>query len=103
VIVPVGAPAPRADRPASAVLHDEPDARIVCFVLAPGQRIPPHHSDSTVIVQVIEGTGVFRGADSEATLGAGQLAVFAPGESHGIEAGAAPLRFTAVIAPRPRA
>lgn len=102
MIVPAAAPAPREDRPSSAVLHDEPNARIVYFHLGPGQSVPPHRSESTVVVQVIEGTGVFRGAESEAILAAGQLAVFAPGESHGIEAGATPLRFTAVIAPRPR-
>jgi quercetin dioxygenase-like cupin family protein len=94
-------PAPREDRPASAVLHDEANARVIAFHLLPAQRIPPHRSASTVIVQVVEGRGVFRGEGTETTLGAGQLGVFAPGEVHAVEAGAEPLRFVAILAPRP--
>lgn len=89
------------DRPASAVLHDESNVRVVCFHLLEGQSVPPHHSDGTVIVEVLSGTGVFRGKDSEATLSAGAAAVFAPGELHAIDARSGPLRFHAVIAPRP--
>ncbi|HEX6940857.1 MAG TPA: cupin domain-containing protein [Longimicrobiales bacterium] len=94
-------PAARADRPASAVLHDEANVRIVGFRLEPGQRIPPHRSASTVIVHVTEGRGTFIGADGQALLAAGDTAVYAPGEMHAIEAGDGPLRFLAIIAPRP--
>lgn len=94
-------PEGRIDRPASAVLHDESNVRVVCFHLLEGQSVPPHHSDATVIVEVLSGTGVFRGEDSEATLPAGAAAVFAPGELHAIDARSGPLRFHAVIAPRP--
>ncbi|HEX7117942.1 MAG TPA: cupin domain-containing protein [Longimicrobiales bacterium] len=94
-------PEARADRPASAVLHDEANVRIVGFRLEPGQRIPPHHSSSTVTVHVTEGRGTFIGADGRAELAAGETAVYAPGETHAIEAGDAPLRFLAIIAPRP--
>ncbi|HEX7049529.1 MAG TPA: cupin domain-containing protein [Longimicrobiales bacterium] len=93
--------AARPDRAASMVVHDEPNLRIVSFHLLPGQRIPPHRSASTVSVQVVRGTGTFRGAEDEAVLGPGEGAVFAPGETHAIEAADGPLEFLALIAPRP--
>jgi quercetin dioxygenase-like cupin family protein len=92
----------REDRPATAIAHDEANARVVVFQLSPGQRVPPHRNRSTVIVTVLEGAGTFHGADGEAVLRAGQTAVYAPGEEHAITAGGEPLRFQAVIAPRPR-
>lgn len=91
----------RDDRPATGIAHDEENARIVAFDLLPGQKIPPHRNASTVIVSVVEGSGTFRGADGEAVLRAGEMAVYRPGEEHAIEAGNGPLRFVAVIAPRP--
>jgi quercetin dioxygenase-like cupin family protein len=94
-------PAPRADRPASALLHDDANARIVAFRLLPGQEIPPHRSTSTVIVQVTEGSGTFQGEDGEAVLRAGESATYLPNELHAIIAGTEPLRFIAIIAPRP--
>jgi quercetin dioxygenase-like cupin family protein len=94
-------PGPRADRYASALVHDEPNARIVAFHLAPGQSVPPHTSESTVLVQVTEGHGTFSGADGAAELSAGESAVYAPGELHGIDARDVALRFLAVITPRP--
>ena len=96
-------PAARADRPASALLHDEPNGRVVAFHLLPGQRIPPHHSDSTVIVQVVAGSGRFAGAESDALLSAGDCAVFAPGETHAIDAATEALHFNVFITPRPEA
>lgn len=98
-----GAAQARADRPASAVLHDEANARVVEFRLQPGQRVPPHRSGSTVLVVVVDGRGSFEGAEGAAArLGPGEAVAFEPGESHGIVAdqGVA-LGFLAVIAPRP--
>jgi quercetin dioxygenase-like cupin family protein len=95
-------PAERADRAATALLHDEPHARVVAFHLGARQQVPPHRSDSTVLVHVTSGRGVFRGAgDVAAELEAGQSAAYAPGEMHSIEAGDKPLQFVAVITPRP--
>lgn len=98
--LPIG-PGPRDDRPASAILYDHPNARIVGFHLLPGQRIAEHRSTSTVTIHVTEGSGVFRGTHSESRLEAGQVAVFEPDEMHAIDAGAEPLRFVAIITPRP--
>jgi quercetin dioxygenase-like cupin family protein len=100
MVLPVG-PASRPDRAASAVLHDHADARVVGFHLQPGQEVAEHRSDSTVVVHVTAGAGFFRGAASESWLETGQLAVFEPGEPHAMRAGEQPLRFVAVIAPRP--
>jgi quercetin dioxygenase-like cupin family protein len=94
-------PATRPDRPASAILHDEPNVRVVAFHLQPGQRVPPHRSESTVVVQVVAGRGRFEGADGAVVLEAGEGAVFEPGEMHAIDADGEPLRFLAVITPRP--
>ena len=102
IVLPTGNLAPRPDRPATQLVHDEPNARVVSFHVAPGQSVPPHASDSTVVVQVIEGDGVFRGAQSEVRLGPGQAAVYAPGEVHSMEpSGEHSLRFLAIITPRP--
>lgn len=98
-----GPDASRADRPASAVLHDESNVRVAAFHLEAGQRVAPHRSASTVVVHVVEGAGTFRGGDGGALLGPGESAVFEPGEEHAIEAERAPLRFLAIIAPGPSA
>lgn len=94
-------PATRADRPASAVLYDSANARVVGFHLLPGQRVAEHRSTSTVTIHVTEGSGVFRGAESASRLEAGQVAVFEPNETHAIDAGTESLRFVAIITPRP--
>lgn len=101
-VLPTEGPAPHPSRPVTQLLHDGPNARVVSFHVAPGQAVPPHTSDSTVVVQVIEGDGLFRGEESEARLGPGQTAVYAPGELHSMEpAGEGSLRFLAIITPRP--
>lgn len=95
--------AARPDRPATAILHDEANVRVIGFELQTGQKIPPHRNDSTVLVHVVEGTGAFRGADGEIWLSAGESAVYPPGEEHSITAHHGPLRFIAILTPRPHA
>jgi quercetin dioxygenase-like cupin family protein len=94
-------PDARADRYATELVHDEANARVVAFHLLPGQGVPPHRSDSTVLVNVTAGSGRFVGAGTDAVLHAGQSAAYEPGELHAIEAQDVPLRFIAVITPRP--
>lgn len=91
----------RADRPATAVLADGPDARLVVFRLAPGQEVAPHRSTSTVILTVIRGPGEILGPDGARTLDAGSVALFAPEELHGMRATGTELIVLATIAPRP--
>jgi quercetin dioxygenase-like cupin family protein len=102
-MIPLDAAAPpsRPDRPSTRVLHDEPNLRVIAFHLLPGQAVPPHRSTSTVLVRVITGRGRFVGEGADATLAAGEAAVYRPGETHSIEALDQPLVFHAVIAPRP--
>lgn len=101
-VLSTAGPAPRPDRPGTQVVHDDPNARVVCFHVAEGQAVPPHTSESTVIVQVLEGDGIFRGDRGEARLGPGQTAVYAPAELHSMEpAAGGSLRFLAIITPRP--
>ncbi|HEY0672951.1 MAG TPA: cupin domain-containing protein [Longimicrobiales bacterium] len=94
-------PAPRADRHATAMLQDVPGCRLVAFTLAAGQIVPVHTSGSTVIVTVVEGNGVFSGANGEISLRVGESAGYEPNEPHGMTAGDAGLRFLAVITPSP--
>ena len=91
----------RTERPSSGIVHDEPNVRIIGFHLQAGQRIPPHRNGSTVIVQVIDGSGRFLGEQEEVTLGPGGTAVYEPRETHSIEAVGGPLRFLAIITPAP--
>jgi quercetin dioxygenase-like cupin family protein len=95
------APAASPTRPATAILHDGPDARLVVFRLAPGQAVPPHRSASTVTLAVLEGAGVLSGGDGERACVAGDVVVYAPDELHGMRATDAELLLLATIAPRP--
>lgn len=94
-------PEPREDRPASAILHDGRDARVVAFTLRARQAVAPHRSASTVLFHVLDGDGIFTGEDRQAHLAGGQTAACQPGEKHGITAGPSGLRFLAIIAPAP--
>jgi quercetin dioxygenase-like cupin family protein len=98
-----GARAAAPGRPATAVLHDAPDARLVVFRLAPGQAVPPHTSASTVLLTVLEGAGVLSGGDGERACAAGGVVAYAPGELHGMRAGDGELLLLATITPRPGA
>ena len=95
-------------RPATAILHDAPDARLVVFRLAPRQSVLPHRSSSTVLLTVLEGAGVLsgesRGEPCEQPCAAGDVVAYAPNELHGMRAeGGAPLLLLATITPRPGA
>jgi len=90
-------------RPATAVVHDAPHARLVVFRIAPGQAVPPHRSASTVTLQVLAGAGTLSGGDGERPCGAGDLVVYAPDELHGMRADHTELLLLATIAPRPGA
>jgi len=88
-------------RPATAVVHDSPDARLIVFRLAPGQAVPPHSNASTVMLTVVSGHGFARGGDDECALAPGQAVVFEPNELHGMRAESEELVLLATITPRP--
>lgn len=100
-ILPTRAAPAREDRPATQLLYDAHDVRVVSFHLLPGQEVAPHRSTSTVVVHVTAGQGFFAGGEDGALLSAGDAAVFAPDEVHSIRATDAPLHFTATLTPRP--
>lgn len=95
--------AERADRHATALLHDSAGCRLVAFTLAANQEVPVHTSSATVLCTVVAGGGTFTGADGELMLTAGESVEYVPEEPHGMVAGAAGLRFLAVITPGPSA
>jgi quercetin dioxygenase-like cupin family protein len=99
--VAAGAAGANPTRPATAVAHDSPDARLIVFRLAPGQVVPPHSNASTVILTVVSGRGFALGGDDECALAPGQTVVFEPNELHGMRAEAEELVLLATIAPRP--
>lgn len=93
-----------AGRPATALLLDEPDARLVVFRIDPGQVVPVHTSASTVLLQVLEGRGLIGADGNEIECGPGDVVSFIPEEPHGMSAaGQDTLLLLATITPRPGA
>lgn len=88
-------------RPATALVLDTADVRLVVFRLAAGQQVPPHTSASSVMLTVLEGSGILSGADDERECAAGDVVSYAPGELHGMRATTDELLLLATIAPRP--
>lgn len=95
------AAAPAPNRPATAIVHDTPDVRLVVFRIAPGQAVPPHHNASTVILTVLAGRGFVSGRDGERAVQAGDVVAYEPNEQHGMRATDTELVLLATIAPRP--
>jgi quercetin dioxygenase-like cupin family protein len=97
-----GAMAPSAARPASAIVHDSPDARLVVFRLEPGQVVSPHHSASTVVLTVIAGSGNLGGADGDSrSCVQGDTVIYEPNEVHWMSSAEETLVILAMITPRP--
>lgn len=93
--------APRADKPATAIVADSADARILLFRIHPGQEVAPHTNASTVLMTVIEGSGTVSGPDGDHDVRAGDFIAYEPNELHGMRAGGERLVILATIAPRP--
>jgi quercetin dioxygenase-like cupin family protein len=93
--------AAQPSRPATSMLLDRADARLVVFRIAPGQAVPPHRSDATVLLSVLAGSGIISGGDEERPCAVGDVIAFEPGELHGMRALDETLQLLAVITPRP--
>jgi len=91
------------ERPATAIISDSPDARLVVFRLAPGQVVAPHRSTSSVLLTVLEGSGTLSGEAEERACAAGDVVAYAPDELHGMRADGGELLLLATITPRPGA
>ena len=88
-------------RPATAIVHDSPDARLVVFRIEPGQAVAPHSSSSTVLLSIVSGSGIVTGGTEERAVQIGDLIIYAPNEEHGMRAINERLVVLASIAPRP--
>ena len=95
------AAASHRDRPATALLHDSPDARVVIFRIEPGQHVPVHTNASTVLLVMLSGTGTVAGGEVERRVGPGDIVAYDPREPHGMRADGEQLVIAAIIAPRP--
>ncbi|HEY5218763.1 MAG TPA: AraC family ligand binding domain-containing protein [Gemmatimonadaceae bacterium] len=91
----------QSDRPASAIMHEGPDVRLVVFRIEPGQSVAPHVSASTVILSVVEGSGLVSGAEGERSVRAGDVVTYARSELHGMRALSHLFVVVAIIAPSP--
>lgn len=98
-----GAVSANPSRPATAVLLDAPDLRLVVFRIAPGQEVAPHRSPSTVTLTVLQGTGIVSGADTLRTCAPGDVVAYDPEELHGMRATDGEFLLLAAITPRPGA
>jgi quercetin dioxygenase-like cupin family protein len=97
----------KPERPATAIVHDCADARVVVFRIEPGQEVPAHSSTSTVLLTVIAGSGTIsgqvEGTMAEQLAVAGDFVSFEAGEPHGMRGGTSAFVVMATIAPRPGA
>ena len=89
------------DRPATALVHDSADARVVMFRIEPGQEVPVHTSTSTVLLVIVAGTGTVAGAEGDRRVEPGDIVAYDAQEPHGMRAAGEQLLIAAVIAPRP--
>ena len=97
------AAAASATRPATAILFDSADIRLVVFRIAPGQCVAPHQNPSTVTLTVLSGQGLLSGRDGERLCKSGDVIAYDPGEAHGMRATDSELHLLAAITPRPGA
>ena len=95
------------NRPATAVIHDTDDVRLVVFRIKPGQAVPPHRSPSSVLLTVLEGSGTLSsesdGETLERAFKEGESAAYEPNELHGMRADTSEMLLLATITPRPGA
>jgi quercetin dioxygenase-like cupin family protein len=90
-----------ATRPATALLFDSPDLRLIVFRLKPGMAVPVHTSESSVMLTVLEGEGIVRSDVEERVCRPGDVVCFAPREPHGMSATETEFHLLATITPRP--
>jgi quercetin dioxygenase-like cupin family protein len=90
-----------ATRPATSVIHDSADARLVLFRIAPSQAVAVHTSPSTVILTVLAGSGLLTGGATDQEITEGDVVTVEPSEPHGMRSVTEELVILATITPRP--
>ena len=88
-------------RPATDLVLDTPDVRLLVFRIEPGQSVAPHHNPSTVVLTVLEGEGVVSGSQGDRHCRAGDVIAYEPGETHAMRSVDQTFKLLATIAPRP--
>lgn len=105
VLVPRNVDGGNSARPAVTFVHDSPEVRLILFRLLPGQSVPPHRSSSTVVITVLDGSGVLSGEPDaepqELDCRMGDVVSYMPNELHGMRAGSETMLLLASITPRP--
>lgn len=93
------------EKPATAVIHDTDDLRLVVFRIAPGQSVPPHRSVSSVMLTVLEGEGTLSGEENglpvEQRFTSGESVTYEPNELHSMRSDSVELLLLATITPTP--
>jgi quercetin dioxygenase-like cupin family protein len=85
--------------PYAQPLYVADDGRVIRFMLQPGQSITEHHAPSSPFyVVILQGRGVFSGADGvEQSFGPNDLLIFDKGEHHAVRALDEPLIFVGFL------
>ena len=91
--------------PYAEPLYVSEEARVLRFALRPGQVVREHNAPhSPVLVVVLQGQGMFAGADGvERQFGPNSLVIFNAGENHAIRALSEDLVFMAFLREAPDA
>lgn len=88
-------------RPAQQLLYDTQDFRVLLLGLRPGQEIPLHTTTSSVLLQIVSGSGQVQIGEEVRAVSAGAVAVCPPYHPHSLTAGDEDMTVLAVIAPSP--
>lgn len=99
-----GGPPTNSARPATTVLVNTPDVRVVVFRFLPGQMVPMHTNKSSVLLTVLEGNGYVSGeldgVPDERACSLGDLIAYAAGEGHSMRTAEDGMILLATITPR---
>jgi quercetin dioxygenase-like cupin family protein len=96
----------QADTPYPGVLRrafDAQGATVTAYEFQPGASFPVHRHEQEQITLIDQGAVRMTIGEQELELAAGAWSVVPPGIAHGITAGDAGARITAIIVPRRRA
>jgi len=90
----------RTERFFHDIIHDSPYCKILIYCFEPGQELPlhKHPADSQLIIQVLEGEGVFLAGGQELPVQAGNMHVGMVSQPHGVRARTR-MRVLVTIAP----
>jgi quercetin dioxygenase-like cupin family protein len=71
----------------SKTIMDKPAGTLTLFAFDAGQRLSEHSAPYDAVVQVVDGTGLIRIADTETEVAAGELIIMPGNVPHAVTAG----------------